>query len=74
MSGANYARDAKPDADGRWPANLIHDGGEEVIGLFGTAARFFTAPRRVRRIETKDWKICRPPKINTNAFGKWNRG
>lgn len=41
MSGANYARDAKPDADGRWPANLIHDGSEEVIGLFGTAARFF---------------------------------
>lgn len=23
MSGANYARDAKPDAAGRWPANLI---------------------------------------------------
>lgn len=22
MSGANYARDAKPDADGRWPANV----------------------------------------------------
>jgi site-specific DNA-methyltransferase (adenine-specific) len=41
MSGANYARDAKPDADGRWPANLIHDGSEEVIGLFGTAVRFF---------------------------------
>ena len=41
MSGANYARDAKPDADGRWPANLIHDGSEEVIGLFGTSARFF---------------------------------
>jgi hypothetical protein len=23
MSGGNYARDAKPDAPGRWPANLI---------------------------------------------------
>lgn len=23
MSGGNYARDAKPDAEGRWPANLI---------------------------------------------------
>ena len=41
MSGANYARDAKPDADGRWPANLIHDGSEEVVGLAGDAARFF---------------------------------
>lgn len=26
---------------GRWPANFIHDGSEEVIGLFGTSARFF---------------------------------
>jgi DNA modification methylase len=32
---------------GRWPANLIHDGSEEVVGLFpggedgGSAARFF---------------------------------
>ena len=31
---------------GRWPANLIHDGGDEVVGLFpadkqGSAARFF---------------------------------
>jgi site-specific DNA-methyltransferase (adenine-specific) len=34
MSGGNYARDAKPDAEGRWPANLIHDGGEEVLACF----------------------------------------
>jgi site-specific DNA-methyltransferase (adenine-specific) len=34
MSGGNYARDAKPDASGRWPANLIHDGSDEVVGLF----------------------------------------
>jgi DNA modification methylase len=26
---------------GRWPANVIHDGGEEVVGLMGDAARFF---------------------------------
>ena len=26
---------------GRWPANLIHDGSEEVVGLTGDAARFF---------------------------------
>lgn len=41
MSGGNYARDAKPDAEGRWPANLIHDGSEEVVGLLNDAARFF---------------------------------
>ena len=34
MSGANYTREAKPDANGRWPANLIHDGSDEVVGLF----------------------------------------
>ena len=34
MSGANYTREAKPDASGRFPANLIHDGSDEVLGLF----------------------------------------
>jgi len=29
------------DAVGRWPANLIHDGSEEVTALLGDAARFF---------------------------------
>jgi site-specific DNA-methyltransferase (adenine-specific) len=28
-------------AAGRWPANLIHDGSEEVVGLLNDAARFF---------------------------------
>ena len=46
MSGKNYARDPKPDAAGRWPANLIHDGSEEVVELFpgtngSSASRFF---------------------------------
>jgi site-specific DNA-methyltransferase (adenine-specific) len=45
MSGGNYARDAKPDAEGRWPANLIHDGSEEATGLLGDAARFFYCPK-----------------------------
>jgi len=30
---------------GRWPANLIHDGSEEVTGLLGDAARFFYTPK-----------------------------
>ena len=30
---------------GRWPANLIHDGSEEVTGLLGEAARFFYCPK-----------------------------
>jgi len=40
-----YARDAEPDAEGRWPANFIHDGSEEVTGLLGDAARFFYCPK-----------------------------
>jgi DNA modification methylase len=31
----------EPTHFGRWPANLIHDGSEEVAGLLNDAARFF---------------------------------
>ena len=35
MSGDNYAREAKPDnPTGRFPANFIHDGSDEVLELF----------------------------------------
>jgi site-specific DNA-methyltransferase (adenine-specific) len=35
MSGANYEREPKDEAgNGRWPANLIHDGSEEVLAGF----------------------------------------
>jgi len=33
---------------GRWPANLIHDGSEEVTGLLGDAARFFYCPKAAK--------------------------
>jgi site-specific DNA-methyltransferase (adenine-specific) len=49
MSGGNYARDPNPDAGGRWPANLIHDGSEEVTDLLGDAARFFYCPKASKR-------------------------
>lgn len=48
MSGANYEREPEPDAPGRWPANLIHDGSDEVTQPFGTAARFFYVPKASR--------------------------
>jgi len=32
-------------AEGRWPANLIHDGSDEVTDLVGSAARFFYCPK-----------------------------
>ena len=34
---------------GRWPANVIHDGGEEVVGLMGEAARFFYCAKASKR-------------------------
>lgn len=34
---------------GRWPANFIHDGGEEVTGLLGESARFFYCPKASKR-------------------------
>ena len=36
MSGGNYARDPKPDNAGRWPANVMHDGSDEVVAGFPT--------------------------------------
>jgi site-specific DNA-methyltransferase (adenine-specific) len=34
-----------PHPQGRWPANVIHDGSDEVLDAFGTAARFFYCPK-----------------------------
>lgn len=47
----------RPDTSmGRWPANLIHDGSDEVVALFpdgefgdsGSAARFFYCPKTAK--------------------------
>lgn len=34
---------------GRWPANLIHDGSDEVLALAGDAARFFYCAKASRK-------------------------
>jgi hypothetical protein len=36
-------------AAGRWPANLIHDGSDEVVGLLNDAARFFYCAKASKR-------------------------
>lgn len=49
MSGRNYAREAKPDAVGRWPANVIHDGSPPILDLFPREAyRFFYTAKASR--------------------------
>jgi len=35
--------------NGRWPANLIHDGSDEVMGLLEEAARFFYCSKASKR-------------------------
>jgi site-specific DNA-methyltransferase (adenine-specific) len=38
MSGKNYARAPRPDNNlGRWPANICHDGSDEVLACFPDA-------------------------------------
>ena len=34
---------------GRWPANLIHDGSDDVVGLLNDAARFFYCAKASKR-------------------------
>ena len=41
QGGYNYTGGEARPANGRWPANLIHDGSEEVASLMGETARFF---------------------------------
>ena len=43
-----------PERTGRWPANLIHDGSEEVTGLLGDAARFFYCPKASKKDRDAD--------------------
>ena len=47
-------RTTEQHAAGRWPANLIHDGGEEVTGLLGDAARFFYCPKASKKDRDSD--------------------
>ena len=43
--GTNLTASEAPDGMGRWPANLIHDGSDEVTELFGDAQRYFYVPK-----------------------------
>jgi site-specific DNA-methyltransferase (adenine-specific) len=50
--GVNYAGKMSEVWDapsGRWPANLIHDGSDEVVALTGEQARFFYCAKASKR-------------------------
>ena len=57
---------------GRWPANVIHDGSDEVVGLFPqsnkhSAARFFYCAKANRR--ERDAGLEEMPKVFTPTMG-----
>lgn len=70
---------------GRWPANLIHDGSEEVLELFpgdteSSAARFFYCPKASKRdrnegcenIEAKPFQTSQPYGSGADARAEGN--
>ena len=46
---------SEPHTSGRWPANLIHDGSDEVVGLFPQTAGGSSGPRVATRERNKGW-------------------
>jgi site-specific DNA-methyltransferase (adenine-specific) len=61
---------------GRWPANLIHDGSEEVVGLFpqqqsgaGSAARFFYCAKASKA--DRDEGCEGLEERGNNRYGEW---
>ena len=48
-------RTFEPSSFGRWPANLIHDGSEEVVGLFPQTTGGSPGPRVATRERNKGW-------------------
>jgi site-specific DNA-methyltransferase (adenine-specific) len=59
MSGANYDREPKPDASGRWPANLIHDGSDEVVALFPVTTSGALKPYTERHSSVSSYHMAR---------------
>jgi DNA modification methylase len=70
---------SKPSKLGRWPANLIHDGSDEVVGLFpsdkqGSAARFFYCAKASRAdrdegLQGMEARVKRGPMTDSNWSG-----
>jgi len=44
--GARPKFEQQAHSQGRFPANIIHDGSDEVVGLFPESTRWFNAPRK----------------------------
>jgi DNA modification methylase len=51
---SGHERELDPNI-GRWPANLIHDGSDEVVGLFPQTTGGSSGPRVATRERNKGW-------------------
>lgn len=60
---ANRARTADSCPDGRWPANLIHDGSEEPCALLSDAARFFYCAKASKADRNSGGVNCTHPTV-----------
>ena len=54
-NGLSGSRHGGTTAIGRWPANLIHDGSDEVVGLFPQTTGGSSGPRVATRERNKGW-------------------
>ena len=57
---------------GRWPANVMHDGSDEVTQPFGTAARFFYVPKASR--SEREAGLDGMEEISTLRYGEMAQG
>ncbi|MDD5371331.1 MAG: site-specific DNA-methyltransferase [Anaerolineaceae bacterium] len=66
MSGDNYERAPKDEiGTGRWPANLIHDGSDEVMALFPES--------KGQQGDVKGTEASRTGGEGTNCYGEYGR-
>jgi len=57
----------KENKPGRFPANLIHDGSEEVVGLFNDSARFFYCAKASKSERNEGCEGLEEKKVNYMA-------
>jgi len=70
--GDGWRDDAKPTtATGRWPANFIHDGSDEVVALFPDTKSFATYTRSSKATANIDWN---PKDADTEQLGFGDSG
>jgi len=55
---------------GRWPANFLHDGSEDVAALLGESARFFYCPKASKKDRDEGLSGVVPSQANTHPTVK----